>query len=156
MGVGCWGRLGFQNESVWFSCYRANMAHVRQSKPDYGLGFQVKVLKILQADFLRSEADLENEDLLGLLGALLPLELQVLLPNQAILKKCSTHSHTIVNTCSKLLTTFSTHSPNVHFLNTFSKHPHNILNTFSKHSQNNHKHQPVSSYHQNILRTLSG
>jgi len=26
-------------------CCRANMAHVRQSRPEYGLGFQVKVLK---------------------------------------------------------------------------------------------------------------
>jgi len=25
-------------------CCRANMAHIRQSGPDYGLGFQVKVL----------------------------------------------------------------------------------------------------------------
>jgi len=30
--------------------FRANMAHVRQSRPDSGLGFQVKVLKPFQVD----------------------------------------------------------------------------------------------------------
>ena len=35
---------------------RANMAHIRQSRPDCGLGFQVKVLKFFP---LRSEAALD-------------------------------------------------------------------------------------------------
>ena len=33
------------------------MAHIRQSRPDSGLGFQVKVLHTLQLFPLRSEAD---------------------------------------------------------------------------------------------------
>jgi len=38
-----------------FRC-RANMAHIRQSRPDSGLDFQVKVLKPLKVFLLRSEA----------------------------------------------------------------------------------------------------
>ena len=36
------------------------MAHVRQSRPDSGLGFQAKVLKYLKLSPLRSEAAREN------------------------------------------------------------------------------------------------
>ena len=36
---------------------RENMAHLRQSRPDSGLGFQMKVLETIQVVLLRSEAD---------------------------------------------------------------------------------------------------
>jgi len=41
------------------------MAHIRQPRPDYGLGFQVKVLKRFKLFPLRSEADLALLVLLG-------------------------------------------------------------------------------------------
>ena len=33
---------------VYGTCQTANMAHIRQSRPDYGPGFKVEVLKPLQ------------------------------------------------------------------------------------------------------------
>ena len=40
---------------VWYRC-PADMAHIRQPRPDSGLGFQVKFLKTFQVFPLRSEA----------------------------------------------------------------------------------------------------
>jgi len=49
----------------WCTPYRcrANMAHIRQSRPDYGLHFQVKVPKSFKVFPLRSEAVGEVADL---------------------------------------------------------------------------------------------
>ena len=36
------------------------MVHIRQSRPDYGLGYQAKALKVFEVSPLRSEADQEK------------------------------------------------------------------------------------------------
>ena len=45
-----WGRQMLDKSRYWFNrrLCNQNMAHIRRSRPDYGLGFQVKVLKIFQ------------------------------------------------------------------------------------------------------------
>jgi len=40
----------FDWATVYADRSRANMAHARQSRPDYGLGFQVKVFQTFQVD----------------------------------------------------------------------------------------------------------
>ena len=60
-------------EEVEHSCRgRANMAHIRQSRPDYGLGFHVGDVKILQARLVTVAAPARERTLLSRYPLTLP------------------------------------------------------------------------------------
>jgi hypothetical protein len=62
LGSGVWGSWRNVFGAGSTHCCRENMAHLKESRPDSGLGFQVKVHRTSKLSPLRSTAAVDNSD----------------------------------------------------------------------------------------------